>query len=118
MFPDGLPSPSLFAHAYYVNATAVMRALKEVGADLSDNGVKLRAALAKESFETPTGPVRLDQNRQAIATIFVTEVVQGPNGNLLNKVVRVIPDVNQTLGMDRAAFIAKGPPSRTNPECP
>lgn len=118
MFPDGLPSPSLFAHAYYVNATAVMRALKEVGGDLSDGEKKFRDVLAKESFETPTGPVKLDQNRQAIATIFVTEVAKGPQGNLVNNVVKVIPDVNQTLGEDRAAFVAKGAPSRTNPECP
>lgn len=118
MFPDGLPSPSLFAHAYYVNATAVMRALKEVGGDLSGGEEKFRAALAKESFDTPTGPVHLDQNRQAVATIFVTEVEKGPGGNLLNKVVKVIPDVDETLGEDRAAFVARGAPSRTNPECP
>ncbi len=119
MFPDGLPSPSLFAHAYYVNATAVMRALKEVGGDLSDNGVKFRAALTKQAFDTPTGPVKLDANRQAIATIFVTEVAKNPSGDgLLNKVVSVIPDVNQTLGEDPATFVAKGAPSRSNPECP
>ena len=95
-----------------------MRALKEVGGDLSDNGAKFREALAKEAFETPTGPVKLDHNRQAIATIFVTEVAQGPNGGLVNNVVSVTPDVNQTLGEDPAAFVAKGAPSRTNPECP
>ncbi len=118
MFPDGLPSPSLFAHAYYVNAKAVMLALQEVHGDVSDGGTKLRAALSKLSFDTPTGPVKLDQNREAIATIFVTEVAQAPDGHLFNKVVQVIPDVDQTLGEDRAAFIAKGAPSRTNPECP
>jgi branched-chain amino acid transport system substrate-binding protein len=117
-FADGLPSPSLFAHAYYVNAKAVMLALKEVNGDLSDNGVKFRDALSKLSFDTPTGPVKLDQNRQGIATIFVTEVADSPDGHLFNKVVKVTENVNQTLGEDRAAFIAKGAPSRTNPECP
>jgi branched-chain amino acid transport system substrate-binding protein len=117
-FPDGLPSPSLFAHAYYVNAKAVMLALKEVNGDLSDGEKKFREALSKLSFDTPTGPVKLDENREAIATIFVTEVAQAPDGHLYNKVVKVVPNVNQTLGEDPAAFKAKGAPSRTNPECP
>jgi branched-chain amino acid transport system substrate-binding protein len=118
MFPDGLPTPSLFAHAYYVNTKAVLLALQKVNGDLSDGEKKFREVLSNLSFDTPTGPVRLDQNRNAIATIFVTEVAQAPDGHLYNKVVKVIPDVNQTLGEDRAAFMAKGAPSRTNPECP
>jgi branched-chain amino acid transport system substrate-binding protein len=118
MFPDGLPSPSLFAHAYYVNTKAVLLALQKVNGDLSDGQKKFRATLSSLEFDTPTGPVKLDQNRQAIATIFVTEVAAAADGRLFNKVVKVIPDVNQTLGEDRAAFIAKGAPSRTNPECP
>ena len=56
-------------------------------------------------------------NRQAIADIFLTEVAQGPDGNLYNKVVKVIPEVNQTLGTPEDQFLALGPVSRTNPEC-
>jgi branched-chain amino acid transport system substrate-binding protein len=118
MFPDGLPSPSLFAHAYYINAKAVLLALQKVNGDVSDGGKKLREALSTLSFDTPTGPVKLDENRQAIATIFVTEVAQNDKGQLYNKVVSVTPDVNQTLGEDRATFVKRGAPSRTNPECP
>ena len=40
-------------------------------------------------FDTPTGPVKLDANRNAIANIFVTEVVEGDDGTLFNKVVKV-----------------------------
>jgi branched-chain amino acid transport system substrate-binding protein len=117
-FPDGLPSPSLFAHAYYVNAKAVMLGLTAVGGDVSDGGAKLRAALSTLTFDTPTGPVKLDANRQGIASIFVTEVAEAPDGHLFNKVVTVAENVNQTLGEDAATFKAKGAPSRTNPECP
>jgi branched-chain amino acid transport system substrate-binding protein len=70
------------------------------------------------SFDTPTGPVKLDANRQGIASIFVTEVAEAPDGHLFNKVVTVAENVNQTLGEDAATFKAKGAPSRTNPECP
>jgi len=117
-FPDGFPSPSLFAHGYYVNTRAVLLALDAIGGDLSDGGKKLRETLASLEFETPTGMVKLDQNRQAIADIFLTEVAEGADGNLYNKVVKVIPQVNQTLGQPRDEFLTLGPVGRDNPQCP
>ena len=116
-YPDGFPSPSLFAHGYYVEAEAMIHALDDVHGDLSDGQKAFRAALASETLDTPTGQVKLDKNRQAIADIFLTEVAQGPDGNLYNKVVKVIPEVNQTLGTPEDQFLALGPVSRTNPEC-
>ena len=116
-FPDGLPSPSLFAHAYYVETKAVITALEQVKGDLSGNQAKFRKALASLKLDTPTGMVSLDENRNAIADIFLTEVSVGEGGVLFNKVVRVIPQVNQSMNMDKAKFLALGPVSRTNPEC-
>ena len=116
-FPDGFPSPSLFAHAYYVNTKAALLALNEVGGDLSDGGAKLRDVLSGLSFDTPTGQVSLDERRNAIADIFLTEVVEGPDGNLLNKTIKVIPQVAQTLGVDYEKFLEYGAVSRENPVC-
>ena len=116
-YPDGFPSPSLFAHGYYVEAEAMIHALDDVHGDLSDGQKTFREALASETLDTPTGQVKLDKNRQAVADIFLTEVAQGPDGNLYNKVVKVIPEVNQTLGTPEDQFLALGPVSRTNPEC-
>ena len=116
-FPDGFPSPSLFAHAYYINTKAALLALNEVGGDLSDGGKKYRAALSKLSFDTPTGKVSLDERRQAIADIFLTEVTEGPDGNLLNKTIKVIPQVTQTLGLSYDEFLKYGQVGRENPTC-
>ena len=116
-YPDGFPSPSLFAHGYYVNTKAALLALQQVNGDLSGGQKKYREALAKLEFETPTGVIKLDANRQAIGDNFVTEVIEGPDGNLVNKVVKVVKGVNQSLGMDPKAFLALGPVSRDNPEC-
>jgi branched-chain amino acid transport system substrate-binding protein len=116
-FPDGFPAPSLFAHAYYINTKAAILALQKVNGDLSDGGAKFREALANLTFDTPTGPVKLDHNRNAIADIFVTEVVEGPNGNLMNKVIKIAKDVNQTLGEPEADFLKIGPATRDNPDC-
>jgi len=116
-FPDGFPSPSLFAHGYYINTKAALLALNEVNGDLSDGGQAYRAALLQLEFETPTGMVKLDERRQAIADIFLTEVTEGPDGNLLNKTIKVIPQVSQTLGLDYEEFLNYGQVGRENPSC-
>lgn len=116
-FPDGFPSPSLFAHGYYINTKAALLALNEVNGDLSDGGAAYREALANLSFETPTGMVKLDERRQAIADIFLTEVIEGPDGNLVNKTIKITPAVNQTFGLSYEEFLKYGPVSRENPSC-
>jgi branched-chain amino acid transport system substrate-binding protein len=117
-YADGFPSPSLFAHGYYVETSAMLAALDKVGGDLSDGQKKFREALTSLDLDTPTGKVTLDKNRQAVADIFLTEVAQGSDGNLYNKVVKVIPQVNQLLGMKEDMFLAMGSVSRDNPQCP
>lgn len=116
--PNGFPSPSLFAHAYYVNAQALMAGLDAVGGDLSDGHAKFREVLSGLTLETPTGTVTLDENRNGIADMFLTEVAEGEDGRLYNKVVKIIPAVDQVLNMDRQAFLDLGPASRDNPSCP
>jgi len=111
------PSPSLLATNYYGSTMALVLALREVNGDLSNNQAKLKEALAKIEIDAPNGKIKLDSNRQAIGTNFVTEVVDDGKGALFSKVVKVIPDVNQTLGYDAATFSKIGLPSRTVPEC-
>ncbi len=116
-FPDGFPSPSLFAHGYYINTKAALLALNEVDGDLSDGGIKYRAALSALEFETPTGMVKLDDRRNAIADIFLTEVIEGPDGNLLNKTIKVVDQVSQTFGLSYEEFLKYGQVGRENPSC-
>jgi branched-chain amino acid transport system substrate-binding protein len=52
-----------------------------------------------------------------VADIFLTEVTEGKDGKLYNKVIKIIPQVNQTMGMDRKKFLALGPVGRNNPDC-
>ncbi|MPZ09887.1 MAG: ABC transporter substrate-binding protein [Kiloniellaceae bacterium] len=116
-FPDAFPSPSLFAHAYYINTKAALLALDKVNGDLSDGGKSFRDALTNLEFETPTGMVKLDARRNAVADMFLTEVIEGPQGNLVNKTIKVIPQVDQTLGVSYANFLKYGAVSRENPKC-
>ena len=117
-FKDGFPSPSLFAYVYYINMKAALDGLDAVKGDLSGGQAKYREALKNLKLQTPTGVVTLDENRQAIGTTFVTEVAKGADGVYYNKVVKVVPNVNQRLGMSKADFDKIGLGSRDVPNCP
>jgi branched-chain amino acid transport system substrate-binding protein len=111
----GFPSPSLFAFVYYVNMKAALDALDAVNGDLSGGQAKYREALQKLELKGPTGTIRLDANRQAIGTTFVTEVVKDSKGELMTKVSRKVDNVDQTLGIPKDQFQLG---SRDVPACP
>ncbi|MCY1557698.1 hypothetical protein D9M68_945680 [compost metagenome] len=100
---------------YYVNTKAALDGLDAVKGDLSNNHAKYRDTLSKMVLKTPTGDVRLDENRQAIGTTFITEVVKDAQGNLYNKVLTKVDNVEQTLGVPKAQFKIG---SRDVPNCP
>ena len=112
-----LPSPSLLATGYYNATSAVLVCLNEVGGDLSDGQKAFRACLSNLELDAPNGKIKLDGNRQAIGTNFVSEVVELDDGTLATKLVSTKDNVNQTLGIDPATFARIGLPSRDTPEC-
>ena len=109
--------PSLCATNYYDETTAMLLALDKVNADLSDGHKKFREALTTLVLDAPNGQMRLDENRQAIGTSFVTEAVKDQNGDLVSKVVQVVPNVDQRLGFSKAVFDKIGLPGREVPAC-
>jgi branched-chain amino acid transport system substrate-binding protein len=117
-YKDGFPSPSLFAQGYYIETKALLAALDKVNGDVSGDQAKLRDALTHLALDTPTGKVTLDKNRQAVADNYLTEVAKADDGHLYNKVVKVIPAVNQTLGIPEVDFMKLGVANRDNPSCP
>jgi len=111
------PSPSLCAVHYYDETAAALLALDKVNGDLSDGHKKFREALATLVLDAPNGQIKLDENRQAIGTTFVTEVVRDSNGDLVSKVVQVVPNVDQRLGFSKEVFDRIGLPAREVPVC-
>ena len=109
------PSPSLFALVYYINMKAALDGLDAVKGDLSGGQAKYREALTKMTLKTPVGDVKLDANRQAIGSTFITEVVKDDKGNLFNKVLRKVDGIDQMLGMKKEEFKMG---SRDEPNCP
>jgi branched-chain amino acid transport system substrate-binding protein len=111
----GYPSPSLFALVYYTNMKAALDALDAVKGDLSGGQAKYRQALSGLQLRMPTGTVKLDANRQAIGSTFVTEVVKGSKGELTTRVLRKVDNVDQMLGMKKEEFQMG---TRDVPACP
>lgn len=111
------PSPSLFALGYYNASSAMLQCMAAVEGDLSDGHAGFRDCLSNLTLEAPNGTITLDENRQAVGTNFVVEVREQADGSLATEVVSVVENVNQTLGIDPAAFAQIGLPSRDTPVC-
>jgi branched-chain amino acid transport system substrate-binding protein len=118
-FPESerFPSPSLFGVGYYNATLAMIAGLNAVNGDLGGGQKAFHAALSSLSLDTPLGNVTLNENRQATGSVFVNEVVEGPDGNLTNVFKARADGVTQTLGMTIEEFRAMGLPSRDNPNC-
>jgi ABC-type branched-subunit amino acid transport system substrate-binding protein len=111
------PAPSLLATGYYNSAKATLMALEAVNGDLSDGQAGLRKALSELVLDAPNGKISLDENRQAIGSNFVTEVVQLSDGSLATKLVNKIDNIEQTLGLTPEEFATLGIPSRDVVDC-
>jgi branched-chain amino acid transport system substrate-binding protein len=114
---ERFPTPSLFGVGYYNATMAALKALEEVDGDLSDGQKKFQAALSEVELDAPNGKITLDENRQAIGTVFITEVRENEDGELYNTFVSKVDGVTQTLGMTPEEFRAIGLPSRDTPAC-
>ncbi|MEM8691237.1 MAG: ABC transporter substrate-binding protein [Pseudomonadota bacterium] len=114
---ERFPSPSLLATGYYNATSAMLQCMDEVGGDLSDGQAAFRGCLAGLELSAPNGKITLDENRQAVGANFVSEVVELDDGTLATQMVKKVDGVNQTLGLEKAAFDAIGLPSRETPAC-
>jgi branched-chain amino acid transport system substrate-binding protein len=104
---------STFTYGYYLNTWGLIKGLEAVKGDISDQS-KLQAALAKTELPAPYGTVKLDDNRQAIFTVYDQQLFMN-NGKLAVKTVSAIPNVDQTFG---GTFSATTPaPGRNSPGC-
>lgn len=114
---ERFPSPSLLATGYYNATNAMAQCMDSVGGDLGDGQAAFRSCLSGLTLEAPNGTITLDENRQAVGANFVSEVVELDDGTLATQLVKKVDGVNQTLGIDKAAFTAIGLPGRETPVC-
>ena len=110
-------SPSLLGTAYYNATDAALQCLDEISGELTEDQATFRACLSDIELDAPNGKITLDDNRQAVGSNFVIEVVETGDGGLATKLVKKVDGITQTLGMDKAKFDELGRPGRDVPEC-
>jgi branched-chain amino acid transport system substrate-binding protein len=110
--PAGLAS-NLIVLPYYTAVEALLQALESTRGDPGAEGGRLRTALASLRLETPTGPVHLDGNRQAVVPATLVRLTGTKPGPASFEPVLRIPAVDETLG---GLFTATSSPTRSG-EC-
>jgi branched-chain amino acid transport system substrate-binding protein len=111
--------PALGAHALdplvFSYRDAVEAALQALERADGRDGPALREALAHVQLHSPVGLIRLDRNRQAVVSNYLSRAVAGPDGKPVFKTVKVVRNVEQTFG---GYFTPQSPPrTRTTPAC-
>ena len=105
---------SVFLFSYYANTWALIKGLKSVGGNIAGGQSGLQSNLNKVKLAGPYGPIRLDQNRQAILNVFYGQLFT-KSGKLATKTVGEVPGITQTFG---GTFSSKTPaPGRNYPTC-
>jgi branched-chain amino acid transport system substrate-binding protein len=115
--PFGAAAPqasSTFTFGYFVNTWGLIKGLQAVGGDISGGQKKLQQALGKVTLNTAYGPIKLDQNRQAVIPVYYAQLYT-KDGKLAVKTVGYIPGVDQTFGGTFSSSTAA--PGRDFPPC-
>jgi len=110
-YPDAAP-PGFADVLYYVAMKATLKAMESAGGDVAGRQTAFRAALSAVRFDTPQGPVKLDENRQVIANNYLFQITNGKS-----TLLREVKNVTQTLGQDAAKYTAQPAFDRSNPVC-
>lgn len=81
-------TPNIFNVLGYVSAKSMLAGLVAVKGDLSNNQAAYRKALSTLKWETPTGPLSMDKNRNAIVSNFIYQVVSDGKGGYATKALK------------------------------
>ena len=95
------PGPSIFAVLYYNSFESLLLGIEGAEGDLSDGQAALREALGSLAWDTPTGALSMDSNRQAIVDNFLIQVADD-GGTLVQENIAEATGVKQgTVVYDR-----------------
>lgn len=81
-------SPNIFNVLGYVSAKSMLAGLVAVKGDLSNNQAAYRKALSTLKWETPTGPLTMDANRNAVVSNFIYQVISDGKGGYATKALK------------------------------
>lgn len=97
--------------AYHDAMEGLLRGLEASDGELGDGRGRLREELARVSFDLPSGPVHLDRDHQAVRSTYLKRISRGGSRREF-RLVRTVPDVEQTFGGLLSGAQAPGPGSQ------
>jgi branched-chain amino acid transport system substrate-binding protein len=112
----GRPS-TLFAENFYRAVKWIILTTEALDGNIEDIDA-WRAELEKTEFNAPAGHVRFDEYHNVVADMYLNKVVCDDEGECVNEVFEVIPEVGQYYIFDPEEFDAALPFGRDNPTCP
>jgi branched-chain amino acid transport system substrate-binding protein len=77
--------PNIFSVVGFMSAKSMLLGLVQVKGDLSNGQAAYRKALSNLKWNTPTGPLTMDKNRNAIVSNFIYQVVSDGKGGFKTK---------------------------------
>jgi len=77
--------PNIFSVVGYMSAKSMLAGLVAVKGDLSNGQAAYRKALSTLKWNTPTGPLSMDKNRNAIVSNFIYQVISDGKGGFKTK---------------------------------
>ena len=77
--------PNIFSVLGYISAKSMLAGLVAVKGDLSNGQAAYRKVLSTLKWETPTGPLTMDKNRNAIVSNFIYQVISDGKGGFKTK---------------------------------
>lgn len=96
--------PSYYASVSYIAAQWTAQALEEVGGDIADTEAFLDAVRGLE-FDSPGGPVSLDEYDNPIQNVYVREVQVRDDGRMWNVPIETFEAVSQFWNYDPEEFL-------------
>ena len=77
--------PNIFSVVGFMSAKSMLLGLVQVKGDLSNGQAAYRKALSNLKWNTPTGPLAMDKNRNAIVSNFIYQVISDGKGGFKTK---------------------------------
>ncbi|MBK5107549.1 MAG: ABC transporter substrate-binding protein [Anaerolineales bacterium] len=100
----------------YSSMKMILDAIAELDGDVSDKQALVEAMLNVDMTDDPRGPVVMDPEwHAAIENVYIREVVEDADGNLYNKGILAIENVNQFGPYDSDLYMAQTPDGNTYP---
>jgi len=104
----------LYNAASYVNGQILEQALEKTGGKLDDPDAFIKAVRAVKLTNTPRGPISFDEAGNVVITDYIRRADK-VNGKIVNKIVKVYPNVSQFWTYDPKWFLQQPVYSRDYP---